>query len=84
MTMNKEKKKHLESKGWKFGSAKDFLSLTDEEATYIDLKLRLSEGVRQRRQQAGLTQADFTAKLHSSQSREAKIEAGTRPCLSTD
>jgi ribosome-binding protein aMBF1 (putative translation factor) len=81
--MNKEKKKRLESKGWKFGSAKDFLSLTDEEAIYIDLKLRLSEGVRQRRQQAGLTQAEFAAKLHSSQSRVAKIEAGD-PSVSLD
>ena len=44
--MRKEKKKRLEAKGWRFGSAKEFLSLSDEEAAYIELKTRLAEGVR--------------------------------------
>jgi hypothetical protein len=46
--MRKEKKKRLESKGWKIGSAKEFLRLSDEESAYIELKTRLAEGVRQR------------------------------------
>ncbi len=81
--MRKERKKRLESKGWKIGSAKEFLSLSDEEAAYIDLKTRLAEGVRRRRRQIGLTQAEFAAKLQSSQSRVAKIEAGD-PSVSLD
>jgi hypothetical protein len=36
--MHKAKKKRLESKGWRFGSVKEFLSLSDEEAAYIELK----------------------------------------------
>jgi ribosome-binding protein aMBF1 (putative translation factor) len=83
MTMRREKKKRLEAKGWRFGSAKEFLSLSDEEAAYIELKTRLAEGVRQRRQEAGLTQLEFAAKLQSSQSRVAKIEAGD-PSVSLD
>jgi ribosome-binding protein aMBF1 (putative translation factor) len=81
--MRNEKKKRLESKGWKVGSAKEFLSLSDEEAAYIELKTRLAEGVREHRQQAGLTQVEFAAKLQSSQSRVAKIEAGD-PSVSID
>jgi transcriptional regulator with XRE-family HTH domain len=50
---------------------------------YIELKTRLAEGVRQRRQVAGLTQLEFAAKLQSSQSRVAKIEAGD-PSVSLD
>lgn len=81
--MRKEKKKRLESKGWKVGSAKEFLALSDEESAYIELKTRLAEGVRQRRQQTGLTQLELAAKLQSSQSRVAKIEAGD-PSVSLD
>jgi ribosome-binding protein aMBF1 (putative translation factor) len=81
--MPKEKKKRLELKGWRFGSAKDFLKLSDEEAAYIELKIRLAEGVKQRRRQAGLSQLEFAAKLKSSQSRVAKIEAGD-PSVSLD
>lgn len=81
--MRKDKKKRLEAKGWKFGSAKDFLELSDEESAYIELKTRLADGVRQRRQQVGLTQVEFAAKLQSSQSRVAKMESGD-PSVSLD
>lgn len=81
--MRKEKKRRLESKGWKIGSAKEFLALSEEESAYIELKTRLAEGVRQRRQQTGLTQVELAAKLQSSQSRVAKIEAGD-PSVSLD
>ena len=46
------------------------------EFTYIDLKIRLAEALRQRRQDKGLSQVDLAAKLRSSQSRVAKMEAG--------
>lgn len=81
--MRKEKKRRLESKGWKIGSAKEFLALSEEESAYIELKTRLAESVRQRRQQTGLTQVELAAKLQSSQSRVAKIEAGD-PSVSLD
>jgi ribosome-binding protein aMBF1 (putative translation factor) len=74
--MRKDKRARLEASGWKFGTAKDFLGLSEEEAAYIELKIRLAEALRQRRQDKGLSQVDLAAKLRSSQSRVAKMEAG--------
>jgi ribosome-binding protein aMBF1 (putative translation factor) len=74
--MRKDKKKRLAAKGWKFGTAKDFLGLSESESAYIELKIRLAEALRQRRQEKGLSQVDLAAKLESSQSRVAKMEAG--------
>jgi ribosome-binding protein aMBF1 (putative translation factor) len=83
MTMRKAKRKRLEGKGWKIGTVKEFLGLSDEESAYIDLKIKLGAGLRQRRQQKGLSQLDLAAKLQSSQSRVAKMEAGD-PSVSLD
>ena len=81
--MRKEKKKRLAAKGWKIGNAKDFLGLSEEESAYIELKIRLAEALRQRRQGKGLSQVDLAGKLESSQSRVAKMEAGD-PSVSLD
>ena len=43
--MRENKKKRLEAKGWKVGSVKEFLRLSDEESAYIDLKMRLADGL---------------------------------------
>jgi transcriptional regulator with XRE-family HTH domain len=59
------------------------LDLSDEESAYIELKIKLAAGLRQRRQQKGLSQLDLAAKLQSSQSRVAKMEAGD-PSVSLD
>ena len=81
--MHKQKKTRLAAKGWKVGSVKEFLSLSDEDSAYIELKIRLAAGLRQRRQEKGLSQLDLAAKLQSSQSRVAKMEAGD-PSVSLD
>ena len=81
--MRKDKKKRLEAKGWKIGNAKDFLGLSEEESAYIELKIRLAEGLRKSRRVKGLSQVDLAAKLQSSQSRVAKMEAGD-PSVSLD
>ena len=44
--MRKSKKERLERKGWKVGTVEEFLDITPEEAAYIELKLRLSDGLR--------------------------------------
>ena len=75
MSMNEEKKSRLEANGWKVGSTEEFLGLTPEEAAYVDLRLRLSDAVRQLRQEKRLTQVQLAALLQSSQSRVAKAEA---------
>ena len=81
--MNKAKREKLEKKGWKIGSAGEFLGLTDEEAAYVELKLALSEKLKERRIHKKLTQAEFARLTHSSQSRVAKMEAGD-PTVSID
>lgn len=81
--MRKKKKERLEKKGWKVGSADDFLGLTREESTYIDLKLRLSEDLRTLRQKQHMTQLQLAKLIHSSQSRVAKMEVGD-PTVSLD
>ena len=73
--MRKRKQRRLEAKGWKVGTVREFLGLSNEEAAYIELKIKLAEGLRQRRQQKGLSQLDLAAKLESSQSRVADPSA---------
>jgi DNA-binding XRE family transcriptional regulator len=81
--MRQSKRKVLAKKGWKTGSAKEFLELTDEEFAVIELKLALGNAVKQRRQKQRMTQTAFAKAISSSQSRVAKMEAGD-PSVSLD
>ena len=81
--MNRSKRKRLEAKGWKIGSASEFLNLSPEEAAYVELKLALSQNLLQTRQKKNLTQHQLARLLRSSQSRVAKMEAGD-PAVSLD
>ena len=76
MTIDKNKRQRLEAEGWKVGTVDEFLGLTPEEATYVDLKLALSQQVREYRQTKRLTQVEMARLLKSSQPRVAKIETG--------
>lgn len=81
--MREDKKRRLQAKGWRVGSATELLGLSPEEEEYIELKLRLSDGFCRRRAQSQLTQAQTAKLLRSSQSRVAKMEAGD-PSVSLD
>ena len=81
--MRDAKRKALEKKGWRVGDADEFLDLAPEEAAYVELKLRLSESLRDRRKFKKLTQTEFARLIKSSQSRVAKMEAGD-PSVSLD
>jgi transcriptional regulator with XRE-family HTH domain len=81
--MDQAKRKRLEAKGWKVGSAADFLKLSEEDALYVEFRLRLSDAVRARRQAANLSQKVFAAAVGSSQSRVAKMEANS-PSVALD
>lgn len=81
--MDERKKKRLAEKGWQVGDAADFLELTPEEASYVELKLVLSDHLKSQRQQRKLTQMELGNLLQSSQSRVAKMEAGD-PSVSLD
>lgn len=73
--MDKLKKERLEARGWKVGTASDFLQLTPEESALIEIKLALSRTLKARRQQV-MTQVELAEKIHSSQPRIAKAENG--------
>ncbi len=81
--MKKAKRVKLETKGWRIGSAEEFLELSTEEAEYIEMKLTLSAKLKQRRQKKRMSQAELAKLVHSSQSRVAKMEAGD-PSVSMD
>ena len=81
--MRKAKKERLEKKGWKVGTVQDFLGLSDEEAAYVELRLRLATTLRTQRQKKRLSQSELAKRIGSSQSRVAKMEAGD-PSVSLD
>lgn len=81
--MKKTKKAKLEANGWRVGSAKEFLGLSDEEMRVIDVKIKLVQLHRKQRMKKGLTQHALAEKIHTSQSRIAKLEQGKRN-ISTD
>jgi len=81
--MRESKRKRLKAKGWKVGTTKEFLDLTQAEEAYIELRLKLAEGLKQRRIRRRLTQVELAKAVRSSQSRVAKMEAGD-PSVSLD
>lgn len=72
--MKNAKKKRLEAQGWRVGSAQDFLGLSGEEAAIVETKLRLSR-VCESVEQGWRCRRRLAKRLHSSQSRVAKMEA---------
>ena len=81
--MNTKRRSELETKGWKFGGVEDFLGLTGEELEYIEVKITLSEMVKDCRERRGLAQVSAAKILKSSQSRISKIETAD-PTVSID
>jgi len=74
--MQASKRKKLASRGWKVGSARDFLDLNAAEEAYIALRLKLAEGLKIRRAHTRLSQTELAKTVKSGQSRIAKMEAG--------
>lgn len=81
--MKVSKRKRLEAKGWRLTSAEEFLGLTIEEAALVEIRLALAGAVKAQREKSHLSQSDLAARMKSSQSRVAKIEAGD-PSVSLD
>ena len=59
--MDLDKRARLESKGWKVGSVSDFLELTPEESVLVEIKLALSQSLKERRQNL-MTQSELASK----------------------
>ena len=81
--MDAKKRQKLEEAGWQVGSAEEFLELSPEEASYVDMKMALSDGLKRRRTSEGITQSALAKRIGSSQSRIAKAEASD-PSVSVD
>lgn len=81
--MKANKRKALESAGWKVGSADEFLQLSPEESAYVEMKLALSRFLKEKRVKKRISQVAFAEKIQSSQSRVAKMESGD-PSVSID
>lgn len=73
--MNNKKRARLQARGWRVGSAAEFLQLTPAEAAFVETKLALSRSLRQRRAAQNISQTTLAKRLKSSQSRVAKMEA---------
>ncbi|MBA2664956.1 MAG: helix-turn-helix transcriptional regulator [Bradymonadaceae bacterium] len=72
--MKQEKRERLEKAGWKVGTATEFLGLTPADEALIELRLALAHDIRKRRQELGVTQAEFASRVGSDQSRISRIE----------
>jgi ribosome-binding protein aMBF1 (putative translation factor) len=81
--MRKAKRERLEKRGWKVGTAEEFLGLSPAESAYVELRLRLSESLRKQRLKRSFSQTELARLINSSQSRVAKME-GADPTVSLD
>ena len=85
--MTTKKKPTIEArraaKGWRSGSAQEFLGLSDDEASFVAIRLHLAKAMQAHRRELRLTQVATAKLLDSSQSRVAKMEAGD-PTVSVD
>ena len=81
--MKPERKRKLQAAGWKVGTVKDFLDLSDADCEYIEAKLALMRAVREQRLKRGITQADLAKRMNTAQSRIAGMENG-RPDVAID
>ena len=70
--VDKRKRRLLEAQGWKVAGAREFLELTDEELEYIEIKIALSQLVKEQRMRRRLTQELAARLIGSSQSRIAR------------
>lgn len=81
--MRPVKNKKLAAAGWVEGSVQDFLGLSDAEMAFIEIAVEIATAFRRKRRESGTTQQEIAARMGSSQSRVAKIEAGD-PSVSLD
>jgi DNA-binding XRE family transcriptional regulator len=81
--MKATKQQKLERSGWKVGSVDDFLDLSPEESAYIEMKIALSDALKEQRLKTKMSQIELAKMVKSSQSRIAKMEAGD-PSVSID
>jgi len=81
--MDKTKQAKLEASGWVVGTPKALLNLSFEDEVFINIKTDLAATFRKQRLDQELSQVVVARRLHSSQSRVAKMEAAD-PSVTVD
>jgi DNA-binding XRE family transcriptional regulator len=81
--MDEVKCQWLEAAGFRVGDTTEFLELSPQDVTFIEMKLSLSKRLKQVRLSQNMSQETLAKKIKSSQSRVAKMEAGD-PSVSLD
>jgi predicted XRE-type DNA-binding protein len=76
--MDKTTKARLKKAGFVETTVSELLGLSPAEEALIEVRLALTEKLRETRETKGLTQVQLAGLLGSSQSRVAKMEAGAR------
>ncbi len=75
--MNAERRKALESRGYKvYDHAGDAVGMTEEEKQEMDFRMFLSRAIRKRRIELELSLKDLAVRLKVTESRADKIEFG--------
>jgi len=74
--MDAKKTRKLKQMGGRVTTVQDFLGLSEEDMAVIEARITLAKAVKQRRLQAGMTQAELAKLIQSSQARVAKMEGG--------
>lgn len=77
-------KKHLEAQGWQFGTVAEFLGLTPSQSAVIEIKIALSDRIKSRRQELGLTQRQLATRLKTQQPAIARLELGAGRTVTID
>lgn len=74
-----EKRARLEALGYRFyDDAADWLGLSEDEKKLLDVRMSVTQAIRDLRESLGLTQAQLAEKLGSTQPRVANLETGQR------
>jgi len=81
--MNQRKAEKLTKLGYRVTTTQEFLGLSDEEMSLIELKISLIKKIKQIRGDRNITQQQLAGLIQSSQSRVAMMERG-RPEVSLD
>ena|SRR5690554_6121374 len=74
--MDPEKRKKLEANGWKVGTVSEFLDLNEADELVIELRLALTNSLRQLRKNRRVTQKELADRLNTSQPHVSQMENG--------
>ena len=72
--MDEQTRERLEAAGFVETTIEELFGLTPEESRLVELKVRLSQLLRQRRLDAGMKQEEIAAKVGTSQPRISAVE----------